>query len=115
MQKLYDSKTLSETHHGDTVFITHIVHLFVHHMPLLAAELKRAYASRDWQNIYFYAHKMKASIDLFGVTGLASTIRSIEQQGKAATDTETLSHDIDHVSDTIDECSEQLKLEFQAS
>ena len=115
MQKLYDSKTLSETHQGDTVFITRIVQLFIHHMPLMAAELKKAYASRDWQNVYFYAHKMKASIDLFSITELASTIRSIEQQGKAATDTETLSHDIDHVSNIIDQCSGQLKLEFHAT
>lgn len=115
MQKLYNTQNLLETHRGDVAFVKHIAQLFIHHMPLMAAELKRAYTNSDWPNVYFYAHKMKASIDLFGIRELGSTIRTIEQQAKTAVNSETLSRDTDNVSKVISECIAQLKQEFEIS
>jgi HPt (histidine-containing phosphotransfer) domain-containing protein len=113
MQKLYDTQNLFETHRGDAVFVKHIAQLFVQHMPVMVEELNKAYSKSDWQNVYFYAHKMKSSIDLFGIKDISTTIRTIEQQGKAAADTEILSRDIKHVLNVITECIDQLKKEFE--
>jgi len=80
--KLYDTRNLLNAHQGDTLFIKHVASLFIQHMPVMTAELKKAFTNNDWENLYFYSHKMKASIDLFGIKELTTTIRSIEQQGK---------------------------------
>ena len=111
MDKLYDTTNLLATHHGDTEFIKHIAQLFIEHMPAIVPELKKAFKNKDWQSLYFYAHKMKASIDLFGIKELTTTIRSIEQQGKTATPAKNLAQEIQQVERIIAECVEQLKHE----
>jgi len=113
MQKLYDTKNLLDTHQGDTEFIKHIARLFIQHMPVMLAELKKAFADRDWQNMYFYAHKMKASIDLFAVTGLAETIRAVEQQAKAGVPADNLGQLVADVDRVITECVGQMKEEYE--
>jgi HPt (histidine-containing phosphotransfer) domain-containing protein len=113
MQKLYDTKNLLDTHQGDTLFIKHIAGLFIKHMPVMNAELKQALAKKDWHNLYFYAHKMKASIDLFGIKELTTTIRSIEQQGKTGAPAGNLNQEVQDVERVITGCVEQLKNEFE--
>jgi HPt (histidine-containing phosphotransfer) domain-containing protein len=115
MHKLYDTKNLSDTHQGDTQFIKHIAALFVQHMPVMTGELKKAFVNKDWQSLYFYAHKMKASIDLFGLKELAATIRTIEQQGKTGIPADSLGKDVHDVESIITECAQQLKHEFGIS
>ena len=113
MQKLYDTKNLLDTHQGDIEFIKHIAGLFIQHMPVMLAELKKAFADCDWQNMYFYAHKMKASIDLFAITELTETIRGVEQQAKAGTPADNLGKLVGDVDRIIAECVGQMREEYQ--
>ena len=73
---------------------------------------KKASAKKDWANLYFYAHKMKATIDLFSIDSLTDIIRKLEKQGKAAADSKTLTQDVNYVSDVINACVAQLKNDF---
>jgi len=113
MQKLYDTKNLLDTHQGDEEFIKHIAGLFVQHMPVMLAELKKAFSNKDWQNMYFYAHKMKASIDLFAISELTETIRAVEQQAKAGVPCDNLGELVGDVDRIIAECVEQMRGEFE--
>ena len=115
MPRLYDTKNLLDTHQGDTQFIKHIAGLFIQHMPVLTEELKKAYANKDWQGLYFYAHKMKSSIDLFGIKELRETIRTVEQQGKTGIPADNLSNEVKDVERVITECVGQLKTEFEVT
>ena len=115
MHKLYDTQNLLDTHQGDTQFVKHIAGLFIHHMPAMSAELRKAFSNKDWQNVYFYAHKMKASIDLFGIKELAETIRAVEQQGKTGIPSDNLSEEVENVERIVRQCVEQLKNEFEIS
>ena len=113
MQKLYDTKNLLDTHQGDEEFIKHIAGLFVQHMPVMLAELNKAFSSKDWQNMYFYSHKMKASIDLFAISELTETIRAVEQQAKAGVPCDNLGELVGDVDRIIAECVEQMRGEFE--
>ena len=113
MQRSYDTKNLLDTHQGDAEFIKHIAGLFVQHMPVMLAELKKAFSNKDWQNMYFYAHKMKASIDLFAITGLTETIRAIEQQAKSGVPADNLPEQVGDVERIITECVGQMRDEFE--
>ena len=115
MHRLYDTKNLLDTHQGDKQFIKHIAGLFIQHMPVLTEELKKAYANKDWQGLYFYAHKMKSSIDLFGINELRETIRIVEQQGKTGIPADNLSNEVKDVERVITECVGQLKDEFEVT
>jgi len=113
MQKLYDTKNLLDTHQGDEEFIKHIAGLFVQHMPVMLAELKKALSNKDWQNMYFYAHKMKASIDLFAITGLTETIRAVEQQAKIGVPADNLAEQVGDVEWIINASVAQMRDEFE--
>jgi HPt (histidine-containing phosphotransfer) domain-containing protein len=112
MHKLYDTKNLMDTHQGDRQFMRHIAGLFIQHMPQMTSELKKAYLNKDWPNLYFYSHKMKASIDLFGIKDLNETIRDIEQQGKTGLPSDKLDGEVQSVEHIITQCVDQLQNEF---
>ena len=113
MQKLYDTKNLLDTHQGDAEFLKHIAGLFVQHMPVMMAELKKAFSSKDWQSMYFYAHKMKASIDLFRISELTDTIRAVEQQAKGGVPADNIAEQVGNVERVVRECVGQMRDEFE--
>lgn len=112
MEKLYDTETILRTHGGDKEFVKYIASLFIQELPKMSTELEKASAKKDWENLYFYAHKMKATIDLFSINSLKDLIRKLELEGKAASDSQTLKKDVAHVVNTIDACIVQIKKDF---
>ena len=90
MKKLYNTEAILKTHYGDEEFVKSMAELFIEHLPEMSAELQKASTRKDWESLYFYAHKMKATIDLFSIELLTDIIRKLEKQGKSATDSKTL-------------------------
>ena len=112
MEKLYDTETILKTHGNDKEFVKYIAGLFVEHLPEMAAELKKASVQRDLYHVYFYAHKMKATIDLFSIESLKVLIRKLEAEGKATDYSPSINTDVECVVKTIHECIVQLKEDF---
>ena len=112
MNKLYNTETILNTHYGDEDFVKTMAELFIEQLPVMASELKTASLKKDWYNIYFYAHKMKATVDLFSIASLKDVIRKLEQQGKSETDSKTLKEDANYVTEIISACVMQLKNDF---
>lgn len=112
MEKLYNTEAILKTHYDDKEFVKSMAELFIEHLPQMSAELKKASLKKDWGNLYFYAHKMKASIDLFAIASLSDVIRKLEKQGKSATDSSSLKKDVNHVADVINACVAQIKKDF---
>jgi HPt (histidine-containing phosphotransfer) domain-containing protein len=110
--KFYDTKTLIETHHADTEFVKYMVSLFIQHIPQTNADLEKACAAEDWKKVYFYAHKMKASIDLFNLNELKNLIRKIEQNAKNDVDTKAIPEEVSFVSTYIKNCLKEMKKDF---
>ena len=115
MKKLYNTETILKTHYGDEDFVKTMAELFIEQLPVMASELKKASLKKDWYNIYFFAHKMKATVNLFAIDSLADVIKKLENQGKSETDSKTLKEDANYVSDIINACVMQLKNDFALS
>lgn len=113
MEKLYNTEAILKTHGGDMEFVKYIAGLFVEHVPEMSSELQKASVKKDWPSLYFYAHKMKASIDLFNITSLTDVIRKLEKQGKTESTSDTLKKDVKYVATIIDACVMQLKSDFE--
>ena len=111
-EKLYNTETLIETHRADKEFIKYMIELFIKNIPETNDSLQRASEEQNWEKVYFSAHKMKASIDLFSIESLTDVIRKLEKQGKAASDSTTLWQDVNYVADIINACVAQLKNDF---
>ena len=112
-EKLYDTKTLIETHYADPEFVKYIISLFIKNLPEVNANLENACDENNWEKVYFYAHKMKASIDLFNLEKLKGLIRKVEQKAKNQTETDTISKDVNFISNHIKKCIAAMKKEFK--
>ena len=110
--KLYDTKTLIQIHRADTEFVKYIISLFIKNIPEVNANLEGACDEKNWKKVYFYAHKLKASIDLFDLEKLKKPIRIIEQKAKNQTETDTISKDVNFISNHIKKCIAAMKKEF---
>ena len=123
MEKLYNTESILRSYNGDTAFVKYIAKLFVENLPEMATELKNAYQTKDWYHVHFYAHKMKATIDLFSIESLKGLIREVETEGKTLLkEVETkgkiervpqsLNKDVEDVVKVINACTLQLKKDF---
>jgi HPt (histidine-containing phosphotransfer) domain-containing protein len=112
-EKLYDTKTLIQTHQADPEFVKHMISLFIKNIPEVNANLENACNENNWPKVYFYAHKLKASIDLFNLEKLKGLIRKVEQKAKSQTETDTLSKEINFISGYIKNCIAVMKKEFK--
>ncbi|MEP6465492.1 MAG: Hpt domain-containing protein [Parafilimonas sp.] len=111
--KLYDTQILIQTHHADKEFVKYMVSLFIEHMPQSNTSLESACAANDWQKVYFFAHKMKASIDLFNIIQLKELIRKVEQNAKNSVDIESIPANATFVSNYIKNCIAEMKKDFK--
>jgi HPt (histidine-containing phosphotransfer) domain-containing protein len=111
--KLYDTKSLTQTHKADSEFIHYMIDLFLETIPKTIAKLKKASHEEDWKTVYFYAHKLKTSIDLFNLVPLKQLIREVEIKAKKETETATIAKDVDFISDYIKKSMAAMKHDFK--
>ncbi|MFT4154743.1 Hpt domain-containing protein [Parafilimonas sp.] len=113
VEKLYDTALLIRTHNADEEFVKFMASLFVQHMPESNAGLEKACAESNWEKVYFFAHKMKASIDLFNLEPVKDLIRKVEQRALKFTQTDLIRKDVTFISGYIGQCIAAMKMEFE--
>lgn len=112
IEKLYDTSTLVRAHDASPDFIKYMASLFVQYLPETSADLEKACKESNWEKVYFFAHKMKASIDLFNLEPLKELIRKVEQRALKFTQTELIVRDVNFISNYIQQCIASMKKEF---
>jgi len=111
-EKLYDTVSLTKTHQDNPDFIRYMASLFVQHLPETSASLEKACNENNWEKVYFFAHKMRASIDLFNLEPLKDLIRKVEQRALKFTQTDLIQKDVSFIADYIHKCVTLMKKEF---
>ena len=111
-EKLYDTVSLLQTHQANPEFVKYMATLFVQHLPETSANLEQACKESNWEKVYFFAHKMKASIDLFDLSPLKEIIRKVEQRASKFTQTDLISTDVNFITAYIRQCIVMMKREF---
>jgi HPt (histidine-containing phosphotransfer) domain-containing protein len=94
---------------GNQEFIDEIIGTFIEHTPQHLQELLDYYQAKNYVQMGELAHKIKPSIDLFGVAILAQPIRDIEQMGKTGAISENLPELIGLIEKTLKNVFEELK------
>ena len=112
-EKLYDTKSLTHTHKADSEFIHYMVDLFLETIPTTITKLKKASHEEDWKAVYFSAHKLKTSIDLFNLVPLKQVIRKLETKAKNETETASIAEDVNFISDYIKRSMAAMKHDFK--
>ncbi len=110
--KLYDTSALIRTYEANPEFIKYMASLFIEHLPQTSANLEKACKESNWESVYFFAHKMKANIDLFNLEPLKGLIRKVEQSALKFTQTESIPGDVNFITNYIQQCVVLMKKEF---
>ena len=110
--KSYNLAKLHELVNGDTGFMKEVISIFLKNIPENSKALLQAYSAKQSENIYFIAHKMKASIDLLGIEKIMEDIRTIELTAKSKSDLDQLENNINSVNNTIQCVTKEMKEDF---
>ena len=110
--KLYDISGLLDFVEDDQEQIIFLVSIFLEDVPLMLNDLNQALRKGDLENVKFFSHKLKSSIDLFKVESLHAEIRSIEQFAKAGTNLEQLEPLIEKTNAVLKEVMDGLRMEY---
>jgi HPt (histidine-containing phosphotransfer) domain-containing protein len=110
--RLYDLETLYEMAGNDKKFINDIISIFLTNVTTNANDLVDAYNHKQWDKVYFIAHKMKSNIDLLSIESLKNDIRIVETSAKNGTDAEQLSTRVSFIHEIIHRSAKQMKEEF---
>ncbi len=109
MSKIYDLSQLEELAGGSMDFVMSMVDTFLEHTPQQIQELQDQYNDGNLVQVGAIAHKIKPNIDLFGITPITTTVRSIENKGKAEQDDAELKEEIEKLRETLEVVFDQLR------
>ncbi len=109
MEKVYDLKQLEELSGGMPDMVNTMIDTFLEHSPGQLHELLNAYEKGNWAQMGALAHKIKPSIDLFGIHSLYEIVRRIEKNGKTDTPGSELDDDVKKVESVLIAAFEQLR------
>ncbi len=110
--KLYNLSTVKEFVGEDQEQITSLVIIFLEDVPDMLENLNDSLKGSDMENIKFYAHKLKSSIDLFQIKDLYDLIRDLEDNAKTQNNEELISEQVETVNYVLESVMAELKSDF---
>ena len=111
MSNFYDLSKVKEIAQGDTNFVKVIVSTFLEEMPKYTAALEQAYEDTDYEQVYQLAHKIKPTVELFGL-GVLDEVVFIQDWGKLKKSEVCIKNQMVVVLDRIKVVVEELKRKF---
>ncbi len=85
VNQLYNLDYLRSVSGNNQEFIREMVLTFTQTIPPLLTEMRQALSESDWPKLARFAHQIKPSFTLMGLTELRSNILFIEENSKAST------------------------------
>jgi len=79
---IYNLDKINEMAEGDEDFIISVVSVFLEEVPEDLEGLEKAINSKDYENIYKLAHKIKPNVDILGMEQTRAMALEIETLGK---------------------------------
>ena len=90
MGRHYDLTYLHDVFHGNEAMVQQIVELFLEQAPAFGQSMTQCVREGKWKDLHPIAHKLKSSVHMLGMTGLAPIVLEIERTSKFSHDPSTL-------------------------
>jgi len=110
MSKIYDLSKIRELSDNDTDFIKAMVDTFVEEIPMDLEQLAIAVVQDDRSQVHEYAHKIKPTVDMFGLACLYDVL-VLEAWGKSNDQMDINDHFM-RVQEELQKAVEQLQADF---
>lgn len=108
---LYSVTKLEASCGNDPAFIREIIEMSCAQMLELSDLIIKAAEKQSWPDVYFHAHKLKASIGLLEIN-LMEEIKIINTNAKQEINTNTILPQVKSVIAAVAECVEQMKKDY---
>jgi len=100
--KLYDLSQVKMFLGDDKQQLGNMIGIFISETPLMIKALNDNMDSKNLEEVRFYAHKLKSSIDLFQINGLQKDIRVLEQLAVEKNDVISIEQYVSEISNTLE-------------
>lgn len=97
---------------NDQEFVNEILTLFVNDVPEDLAQIKEGIKKKDHKHAYAYAHKIKPTLDLLGMTVAFEEILEVEAWTKAEGKRKDIEHTFDSIKTKVKEAIKEIKKDF---
>ncbi len=97
---------------NDPEFVMQIITLFVTEVPQDMAQIKSGIKAKDHKQAYAYAHKIKPTLDLLGMTMAFEQILQVEAWTKAEGKRKEINDTFESIEDQVDKAIKEIRKDF---
>ena len=109
--KIYDLSQVKLFLGDDRQQLGNMINIFVSETPVMIQALNENMDSKNLEEVRFYAHKLKSSIDRFQINGLQQDIRVLEELAREKSDVSTIQQYVSDITNTLEVVIEEIQKE----
>jgi HPt (histidine-containing phosphotransfer) domain-containing protein len=109
--KLYNLSQVKLFLGGDKQQLGNMISIFVSETPIMIKALNDNMLDNNYDEVRFYAHKLKSSIDLFQINGLQNDIRVLEKLALEKGDVPAIQQYVSDITVTLETVIEEIQKE----
>jgi HPt (histidine-containing phosphotransfer) domain-containing protein len=98
---------------NDSEFVIQIIMLFVTEVPQDLKQIEKGIREKDHKQAYSYAHKIKPTLDLFGMTMAYEEILQVEAWTKVEGKRKEIEATFESIQDHVDKAIKEIKKDFE--
>lgn len=98
---------------NDTEFVMQIITLFVTEVPEDMKQIEVGIENKDYKQAYAYAHKIKPSLDLLGMTVAHQEILEVEAWAKREGKRKEINHTFESIKSQVEKAVKEIKKDFE--
>ena len=100
--KLYNLSQVKLFLGDDKQQLGNMITIFLNETPVMLRALNENCDSHNYEEVKFYAHKLKSSIDLFQINGLQNDIRTLEKLAVEKSDLPAIGRYVTGITGTLE-------------
>jgi HPt (histidine-containing phosphotransfer) domain-containing protein len=109
--KLYNLSQIKLFLGEDRKQLGNMITIFLNETPVMLKALNDNLSDKNYDEVRFYAHKLKSSIDLFQINGLQIDIRKLETLAQEQKDIPSISQYVSEITGTLENVMQEISKE----
>ncbi len=97
----------------DEMVMDKMIGIFLENSPIMISKLEEGLEQEDYEQVNFYAHKLKSSIDNFSIIELTDDIRLIEKYAKEKSSLDKLPSLVKNLKLVLEAVIKEIKTDFK--
>lgn len=110
--KLYNLSQVKLFLGDDKQQLGNMITIFLNETPVMLKALNENCENRNYEEVKFYAHKLKSSIDLFQINGLQQDIRMLEKLALEKNDLPAIGRYVTGIIGTLEVVMDEISKEM---